>query len=92
MTKWFKEEAWPCLKNYIWNLVIALDQILNAALFGSPDETFSARVHRKAEAGKWCWKALRWVINQIFFWQEDHCRQSFDSEVAQDHRPKEYQA
>ena len=39
------------LKVYGWNLLIALDQMANTILGGFPDETLSARAHRKALAG-----------------------------------------
>ena len=78
------------LEDYAWNLLVALDQLLNTFLFGHPDETFSARTQRKAEAGQWFWRLSRWLINKIFFWQEDHCRASFESEAERKHSPREY--
>lgn len=34
------------MKGYLWNLLIALDQGLNALLGGAPDETMSSRMGR----------------------------------------------
>lgn len=79
------------LKQYAWNLLIALDQLANTVLFGHPDETFSARTHRKAEAGQWFWKALRAAINLAFRWEsKDHCREACENEKNRVQSPKEY--
>lgn len=91
LTKWFKERVWPKVKKYVWNILVALDQVLNVLLFGYPDETFSARVYRKAEAGQWFWRALRWIINTLFFWQDNHCRLSYENEKNRAQCPREYQ-
>jgi hypothetical protein len=84
---WFR----PRLKAYLWGNVISWDQSLNTFLGGHPDETFSARTQRKAEAGQWFWKSLRWIINHLFFWQADHCREAYESELARNHGPREHQ-
>lgn len=68
---------------------IALDQLFNALLGGWADETLSARVWRN-KSRSWYWKALYWLINTIFFWQDDHCFQSYNSEVKRNQLPKEY--
>ena len=78
------------LKVYGWNLLVGADQMLNVVLAGYPDETFSARVYRKALAGQWFWRLLRWSIDHVFFWQADHCRKSFESEAARGHSPREF--
>lgn len=75
------------LKQYVWHILIALDQSLNTICGGYPDETFSSRVHRKAEAGQWFWKALRFMINSLFFWQPNHCQESYQSEELRRHLP-----
>ncbi len=66
--------------------LIAIDQAFNV-IFGSgwADETISAYAYRK---GGWRPK----VINAIFFWQENHCRESFYSELRRRHLPPEYRA
>lgn len=81
------------LKQYFWNLLLGLDQLLNVILAGYPDETFSARVYRKALAGQWFWRALRWLIDGFFnlaFRQESHCFKSYQSESAHGHSPREF--
>jgi hypothetical protein len=70
-------------------LAIGLDQLLNVVLAGYPDETLSARSHRKG------WR-LAWWINWLFFWQKDedgkrnHCEQCYDYEQGRNDLPPEY--
>lgn len=94
MWTWLKAwmaAQWPRLKRYGWNILIAVDQLLNTALFGHPDETFSARTYRKALAGQWFWKALRWVVDLAFRWESpEHCREAYENEKNRAQCPREY--
>jgi len=80
----------PELRRYFKNLLIALDQLGNAVLAGYPDETFSSRAYRKAQAGQWFWRAVTWVIDRVFFWQKGHCQASYDFELTRRHSPGEF--
>ena len=61
----------------IWQTLVALDRLLNAILGGSSDETLSSRAYRADRDGQYPGKLLRPLIDTLFFWQQDHCRQSF---------------
>jgi len=87
--KAFKLKMQARLKVYAWNLLIALDQLVNVISGGYPDETFSCRTHRKAQAGQWFWRLLQWIIDRIFFWQAGHCREAYQSEQLRRHFPAE---
>ena len=52
-----------CILCYIHNLLVALDQLLNAILAGDPDETLSGRAHRLQHIKGWgCFASvLNWV-------------------------------
>ncbi len=78
------------IEEYFWNLALALDQLANVVLGSYPDETFSCRAYRKSLAGQWFWKGAVWILDHLFFWQADHCRQSYESEAARNHSPKEF--
>ena len=65
-------------------LLIAIDQLANAILSGSADETLSARAYRTKNP-------IRYIINAIFFWQIDHCREAFESEIERKQLPEIYQ-
>ena len=70
-------------------VLIAADQLVNAIFGGWADETLSARVWRN-QGNSWYWKLLLKVIDGIFFWQDNHCQKSFDSEVLRRHFPDAY--
>lgn len=62
-------------------VLIALDQLLNALLFGFADETLSSRAYRADRDGKAFGQFFRPCIDTIFFWQDRHCYQSYLAEV-----------
>lgn len=64
-------------------IAIAVDQLANALLGGMADETLSARAHRTGSA----WEP---VIDALFFWQSDHCFESYMSEKDRKQLPQEY--
>lgn len=65
---------------YIKNVLIAIDQLLNAILFSSPDETLSARAYRTEQQGKLAGRILRPVIDTLLWFDKDHCRRAWQSE------------
>lgn len=70
-------------------VAIAIDQFLNTLLGGFADETLSARAWRLADK-KRRWAVIRKCIDGLFFWQKDHCLNSYINEVKRKHLPKEY--
>lgn len=74
--------------SYLAKVAIAVDQLFNTILAGSPDETLSARTHRKRHNQPW--KALRVIIDCIFFWQTAHCYEAWKSEMERAQLPKSY--
>lgn len=61
---------------YIFNNLVALDQLVNTAFGGDPDETLSSRAGKNQDHAAWA-KALCWVLNKLDF---DHCRRSIESD------------
>lgn len=59
-------------------VLIAADQLVNALLAGWPDETLSSRAWRWEKDGVRSWP--RRVIDRLFFWEKNHCYQSYISE------------
>ena len=59
-------------------VLIAADQLVNALLAGWPDETLSSRAWRWEQNGVRSWP--RRFIDRLFFWEEQHCQQSYISE------------
>ena len=65
----------------IFNLFLALDQLLNTLLLGHPDETLSSRLGRAIGRERYFWvKWLRVLVDTIFFFDSDgyikHCKKS----------------
>jgi len=71
----------------VWNVLVALTQLVNALLGGFCDETTSSRAHRQQR--KLRWRIARRAINAAFFWQDDHCLAAWQSEKARRHLPPE---
>ena len=75
----------------IKNLLIGLDQLINTLVwikgdgFGMPDETLSARAWRLRDQSN-AWKR----IDALLFFDKDHCRTSYESELQRKQLPKEY--
>lgn len=65
--------------NYFTSVLIGIDQLANTLLAGYPDETLSSRAYRQRH--KFRWSVMQEVINLLFFWQPDHCRQAYTSEI-----------
>lgn len=58
----------------------ALSQLGNVTLLPRPDDTnanesISGRSYREG------WKVAQWMINALFFWQNDHCKQAYLKDV-----------
>ena len=63
---------------YCKAVLIAIDQLVNAILAGWPDETLSSRAWRWEQDGVSAWP--RRMIDSLFFWEPNHCRESYRSE------------
>lgn len=81
------------MKQYLLNIAIALDQVLNALRGGSPDETLSAAAWRTEQKGRLLGRVFRPLIDLTFtLLEKEHCRKSFESERDGRHLPEEYRA
>ena len=69
------------------SVLIALDQLANALLDGWPDETLSSRAWRWEQNGIRSWP--RRIIDVLFFFDPEHCRESFESERTGWQQPPE---
>lgn len=73
---------------YVKNVLIGIDQLATTLIGGYPDETLSSYAHRMHRQGK-PFGFMRNVINAIFFWQDDHCQQAYESERQRSQMPPE---
>lgn len=60
---------------YLKNILIALDQFMNALCGGDPDETISSRIGKRRDAAEKFWA---WVVDKLFFWQKEHTKHSIE--------------
>lgn len=79
------------MKQYFRNIAIAFDQLINCLIKGgTPDETLSSRAWRLSCNNKyWYSKIPCKIINALFFWQNNHCRGAYTSELERKHLPDE---
>ena len=73
------------MQNYWFHVAVAFDQFINALLCGTCDETLSSRAHRLKIERNRKWPSI--IINTIFFWQADHCKEAYESEIQRLHLP-----
>lgn len=66
-------------KQHLKQFAISIDQTINTIFGGWADESISSRSHRLAEERGRPWPKR--IINALFFWQEDHCREAYESEI-----------
>lgn len=68
-----------------FQIAVAFDQLINTFFGGWADETLSSRAWRHKLDGSRSWPA--WIIDHVFFWQKDHCRTAWESELNRAHLP-----
>ena len=76
-------------RNYFYQVTIAIDQLFNTLLAGHADETISARAYRKRLLRR-RWAIMRIIIDGIFFWEKNHCKEAYLSEKLRRQYPEYY--
>ena len=66
-------------------VLIAIDQLAAAIIIGWPDATLSAVAWVWERGGHRSWPR-RW-IDRLFFWDPNHCRESYKSEFSRSQFP-----
>jgi len=79
------------MKFYLLQVLIALDQLLNALFFrGWADETLSSRAYRSSrKTGSWRWQVCATIINWLAR-NKNHCYEAFLSERNNNQLPPEF--
>jgi hypothetical protein len=67
------------LKKYIWNLLISIDQLVNALLGGDPDETVSSRCGKRTNC-RFC----KWLCDLLHKLDYRHCEESIEQDEGKD--------
>jgi hypothetical protein len=71
------------VKKRVLNMLISLDQFLFCwvCLGGvNPDSTASAVAWSMEQEGRWQGKLFRPLIDALFFFHKDHCKQAYEAE------------
>jgi len=82
---------------YWLSLLIALDQFINALLWGYVDETLSSRAFRSRHKRRW--RIVERIINTLFFRDKQridgrtvkHCELAYLAELHREHLPSRLQ-
>ena len=68
------------MKSYLIRIATLFSQVINTVfLCGLPDMTISARCYINKD--KPYWRVAYKYINAIFWFQENHCKESFDADI-----------
>jgi hypothetical protein len=59
---------------YLSKVLLAISILINTLLGGHTNQSFSARNWERKKQNK---TNLVWLIDFIFFWEKDHCRESW---------------
>lgn len=73
---------------YFLRVLIAIDQLVNTIFGGMPDETISAKLWRLRDRQPY--KTLRYIVDALFWFDKDHCRTSYESEIKKTQLPSNY--
>lgn len=79
---------------YVMRVLIVLDQTLNTLIGGSPDETLSSRTYRRAKLDKQPkkgWVLFHTFVDTLFFFQSNHCYESYKVELAHLHADTDFE-
>jgi len=64
------------LRTYLFSIWSATSQWLNVVLLlGHPNESISGRCYREP------WPKLMWLVNKAFFWQVNHCKSAYTTDL-----------
>lgn len=78
------------IRKYFLNLLIGIDQLGNCILGGEADETISARCWRNRN--KKYFHFLRILVDKLFWFDDNHCEESYYTEELRKQLPSEYRS
>jgi len=71
------------IRKYLVNVLIGIDQLVNAILMGDPDETISSRMGKliRANRARWYVRWLAWILDKI---DPNHCIDAIEEDEGKD--------
>lgn len=76
------------MKEYFTNVAVHISQTVNVIIGGKADEMLSARAWRLRK--HFPWNYIRIILDWIFFWQDNHCEETYYWEKNLTDFPGEY--
>lgn len=73
------DRVWKYLKNNL----IAIDQAVNTAFGGDPDETISSRLGKARNTSRAA-AFFADIVDKLFFWDPNHCKKSEEPNAGDD--------
>ena len=77
------------MRFWLKQIAIAIDQLINALIGGYADETLSSHAYRLHRDNR-LFGFMRHVLDTLFWFDADHCRESFLAERTKLQLPPEY--
>ena len=74
--------------HWFHQVILGVDQLLNAIIGGWADETISSRAWRLHQTRP-RWAVARYLIDALFFMEPDHCQMAYLSERNRLQQPPE---
>ena len=73
--------SWPGQGSYMTRVLSVISRMANVILLnGSQNESISARSYRIVYMQESCskmWRFWAWAANKVYFWQDDHIKESY---------------
>lgn len=69
------------LSKYLKSVLIGLDQFGGTLIYGTEDWCISSMAYAHSLDGKNIWFMM--LINKLFFFDKDHCKRSYEMELAE---------
>lgn len=67
---------------YRSNVAISISQFVSVLFGGHPDMTVASRIFVASQNGSTKAQELERILNVIFFWDDQHCKQAWLKDVA----------
>lgn len=74
--------------NYLIQVLVSVDQLVNALFGGWADESISSRAWRLRDTSRF-WSGMRILVDTLLFIQTNHCLKAYESEQLRLQEPPE---
>jgi hypothetical protein len=75
--------------SYWLAIKVGVSRLVNALLCGYSGEMLSARAYRLRNCSLF-WGVVKEVLDSVFWWELEHCKQCYEFELNHRDKPEEY--